>query len=149
MQTKCSADSTLCSHGSAVQPHVKAAHAPCSAPWCNHEASSVLTGPGSLILMTSTGRPVVIRSYWLGVQAESAHPRRLQTLLLAAMRRWRLRGARPVGLTDMLISDNVLCFLLNVQPCHLPACGDRNGTPGLASTVLLCCSLHGMLAWLG
>ena len=141
MQTKCSADFTLCSHGSAVQPHVKAAHAPCSAPWCNHEASSVLTGPGSLILMTSTGRPVVIRSYWLGVQAESAHPRRLQTLLLAAMRRWRLRGARPVGLrclTVMLIFDNVLCFLLTSRPVTCQRVETEMARQGLL--LLYCCA---------
>jgi hypothetical protein len=141
MQTKCSADFTLCSHGSAVQPHVKAAHAPCSAPWCNHEASSVLTGPGSLILMTSTGRPVVIRSYWLGVQAESAHPRRLQTLLLAAMRRWRLGGARPVGLrclTVMLIFDNVLCFLLTSRPVTCQRVETEMARQGLP--LLYCCA---------
>jgi hypothetical protein len=68
---------------------------PCSAPWCNHEASSMLTSPGSLILMTFTGRPVT-RSYWLGVEAESAHHRDPK-LYYWRPRAWRLRGARPGG----------------------------------------------------
>jgi hypothetical protein len=54
--------------------------------------------PGSLTLMTSTGRPVA-RSYWLGVQAEPAHRRE------AKLCYWQpcadgvcVHAARPVGL---------------------------------------------------
>jgi hypothetical protein len=104
----------------------------------------MLTGPGSLILMTLAGRPMV-RSYWLGVQAEPARRRNSKLCYWRPCTDGRLRGARPVGAERPGLTEQQWSLL-----SRLPYTWQRAETE-MARQGFACCSLHvrpASLAWL-
>ena len=108
-----------------------------SAPWCNHEASSMLTDPGSLILMTPAGRPMII-SYWLGIQAEFAVEK---SLCLAIGRHAQMASAWEPAPWLTRQSSQRSWLLTAARTLTLPVRGDKIGRQGL---FLLYCALQSL-----